>query len=112
MKILDQVRELMSATVVFGTPYEKNGLTVIPASRVMGGGGGGQTTAAEEGAGGGAGFDARPVGAFVIKGDEVSWKAAVDLNRFLLASQVVAAVALLSWRSVAKARLRGNKPRL
>ena len=111
MSIADQVKELVSETIVFGKPYEKNGLTVIPASRFMGGGGGGQTNAPEESAGGGAGFNARPVGAFVIRGDEVTWKAAIDMTRLLLASEIVAIVALLSWRSVAKARLRSNKPR-
>ena len=47
MKMLDQLKEIVADTVVFGKPYEKNGITVIPAARVMGGGGGGQTNAAE-----------------------------------------------------------------
>jgi uncharacterized spore protein YtfJ len=31
----------MTARTVFAEPYEKDGLTVIPAARVVGGGGGG-----------------------------------------------------------------------
>lgn len=42
MRILDQVRDVVGGARVFGDPYEKNGLTLIPAFRVSGGGGGGQ----------------------------------------------------------------------
>jgi uncharacterized spore protein YtfJ len=106
VKILDQVKDLMSQTVVYGQPYEKNGVTVIPASRVWAGGGGGQASANEEGAGGGVGIQARPAGAFVIKGEQATWVPATDAHRIILVGQLLAIVAVLSWRSVAKARMR------
>jgi uncharacterized spore protein YtfJ len=99
VRILEQVKELVGGTTVYDAPYEKDGMTIIAASRVMGGGG----------AGGGVGLDARPAGAFVIKGDDVSWIPAMDINRIVLGAQLVAIVAFLSWRSVAKARARARR---
>lgn len=107
MKILDQVKDVVGGVTVFGEPYAKNGLTVIPAFRVMGGGGGGQEAGADDAAGGGGfGVDARPAGAFVVKGDDVRWVPAFDLNRVIFVGQLVLLAAILSWRSVAKARSR------
>ncbi len=101
MKIIDQVKEVVTSRVVFGEPYEKNGVTVIPMAKVSGGG------ESDDGpGGGGVGLDARPAGAFVIKDQNVSWLPAVDVNRIILRAQIVAIIALLSWRSVAKARAR------
>lgn len=108
MKLLDQVKDVVTGTTVFGEPYVKNGVTVIPASRVMGGGGGGQA-ADEEAGGGGVGLDARPVGVFVIKGDDVRWVPAFDLNRVIFVAQLVAIIAILSWRSVARAQARAKR---
>lgn len=110
MTIMDQVRDVVSLSgrQVFGEPYERNGVTVIPAATVMGGGGGGDggDNAGNTGSGGGVGLTARPAGAFVIKGDDVTWMPAFDLNRVILGAQVVAIIAMLTWRSVAKARAR------
>ena len=39
---------------------------------------------------------ARPVGAYVIKDGEVSWKPAIDVGRMLLGWQVVAGIAALA----------------
>jgi uncharacterized spore protein YtfJ len=105
MSILDQVKDAVVGATVFGEPYEKNGVTVIPAARVSGGGGGGQE-GADAAAGGGFGVDARPVGAFVVKGSDVSWVPAFDLNRVIFMGQLVLLVAILSWRSVARQRAR------
>jgi hypothetical protein len=57
-------------------------VTVIPAASVGGGGGGGGD--AEHNGGGGFGLRARPVGAYVIRGDEVTWVPAVDVTRLAL----------------------------
>ena len=106
MKILDQVRDVVTGATVFGQPYEKNGVTVIPAAKVSGGGGGGEGS--DQAGGAGVGLDARPAGAFVIKGDDVSWIPAIDINRAIFMGQVVLLAAILSWRSVA--RLRAKRP--
>jgi uncharacterized spore protein YtfJ len=60
-------------------PVEREGVTIVPAAAVGGGGGGGGD--AEGNGGGGFGVKARPVGAWVIRGDEVAWRPAVDVNR-------------------------------
>jgi hypothetical protein len=56
------------------------------------------------GGGGGFGLRARPVGANVIRGDEVYWESALDLNRVILGGQIVALLALLVLRSIRRAR--------
>ena len=108
MKILDQVKDVVTGATVFGQPYEKNGVTVIPAAKVSGGGGGGGGEGSDQAGGAGVGLDARPAGAFVIKGDDVSWIPAIDINRVIFMGQVVLLAAILSWRSVA--RLRAKRP--
>src|SRR5215207_10684745 len=92
---ISAARDAITLKRVYGEPYERNGIVVIPAAAVQGGGGGGGS---EEGdrsdGGGGFGIQARPVGAYVIKGDQVSWQAAVDVNRLILGCQVLGLVAL------------------
>ena len=107
---IEQARDAMSVKRVFGDPYEKNGVTVIPAARVQGGAGGGGGEGPEgQGGGSGVGFgvNARPAGAFVIRGDEVDWRPAVDVNRVILGGQLIAVAALLLARTVIKSRSRG-----
>jgi uncharacterized spore protein YtfJ len=93
---ISTARDSITVKRVYGEPYEKNGLTVIPAAAVMGGAGGG---AGEEGerTGGGAGFgvQARPVGAYVVRGDQVSWQPAVDINRVIVGCQLLGLAAIL-----------------
>jgi uncharacterized spore protein YtfJ len=106
MRVMDVVNEAkgaMRATAVFGEPYEKNGITIIPAASISGGAGGGGSDHEPHAGGAGFGVSSRPVGAFVIKGGEVSWQPALDLNRVILIGQIVALVALLTARSVVKA---------
>jgi uncharacterized spore protein YtfJ len=104
---VEQMKDSMTVKRVYGDPYEKNGITVIPAAHVQGGaGGGGGEGPGGEGSGSGAGFgvNSKPAGAFVIKGDEVAWRPAVDLNRIVLGGQLVALAALLVIRSIVKSR--------
>jgi uncharacterized spore protein YtfJ len=108
-EVLAQARDAMTVKRVFGEPYEKNGVTVIPAARVQGGAGGGGGEGPEgqgRGSGTGFGLSARPVGAYLIRGDEVTWRPAVDLNRIVLGGQIVAIVALLTIRAITKARAK------
>lgn len=110
--VIGQAREALTVKRVFGEPYEKNGVTMIPVARVQGGagGGGGEGPAGEgKGSGGGFGLSARPVGAFQLKGDEMTWKPAVDLNRIVLGAQIVAIVALLTLRTAIKARAKSRR---
>jgi uncharacterized spore protein YtfJ len=103
-------RDSLTVKRVFGEPYEKNGVTFIPAASLRGGGGAGEGEGGESqpaGAGGGFGMTARPVGAYQIRGDEVSWIPAADTTRVIILSQVVGIVALLVIRSVLRARRSG-----
>lgn len=117
--LVRQAQEAITVRRVFGEPYQSDGLTIIPAASVRGGGGGGGGTdgSAEAGVGQGAqgsgagfGMTARPAGAYVIQGGEVRWRPAIDVNRIIAGGQVVAIVALLTLRAVAKARAR-RQPR-
>lgn len=111
-EVLAQARDAMTVKRVFGEPYEKNGVTVIPAARVQGGAGGGGGEGPEgqgRGSGTGFGLSARPVGAYLIRGDEVTWRPAVDLNRIVLGGQIVAIVALLTIRAIVKARAKAQR---
>jgi uncharacterized spore protein YtfJ len=106
MQSVEGARDAMTVKRVYGEPYERNGVTVIPAASVQGGGGGGGGEDAEGQSGGGSGFGvrARPVGAYVIRGDDVSWEPAMDLNRTILGGQLLALVALLVVGSIARGR--------
>jgi hypothetical protein len=110
-EMIEGVRDMVTVKRVYGEPYEKNGLTVIPAAAVRGGGGGGegQRSADESGSGGGFGVMARPMGAWVIRDGEVSWKPAVDANRIILGGQVVGVFALLVGGRVLYALARGRR---
>lgn len=113
--VLDQAKDMFTAKRVIGDPYEKNGVTVIPVVAVGGGGGGGGGEAGGEGAekqsGSGAGFGmrARPIGAYVIKGDSVRWLPAVDATRVIVGAQLVAIAAMLMIRSIVRSRTRRAK---
>lgn len=107
-EFLSSARDTMSVKRVFGEPFEKDGVTIIPAARVAGGGGGGSGGDANggQGTGGGFGMKASPVGAFVIKDGKVSWIPAVDVNRVILGAQFAAVFMLLSMRAMMRRRMR------
>ncbi len=83
---------------VFGPPVERDGVTVVPVAEVRGGGGIGGRTKPGASGNGGFGLIAKPVGAWVIKDGKVTWQPALDLNRVILAGNLVALVALLILR--------------
>jgi uncharacterized spore protein YtfJ len=86
-ELLAGARDAITVKRVYGDPIETEGVTVIPAAKVGGGGGGGGDS--ENNGGGGFGLGARPVGAYVIKGEDVKWVPAVDVNRLLAFAFVV-----------------------
>src|SRR6266508_2819275 len=101
-ELIEGARDAISVKKVFGEPIEEDGVTVIPAAAVRGGGGGGGDT---EGNGGtGFGLTASPIGAYVIKDGEVSWKPAVNPNRMILGWQIVTALGFIAWWRVARSR--------
>jgi uncharacterized spore protein YtfJ len=81
-EMLTGAREAISVKRVYGDPVETEGVTIVPAAMVRGGAGGGGDD--EGNGGGGFGVHARPVGAWVLRDGEATWKPAVDVNRIAL----------------------------
>ena len=100
-------RDLLTVRRVFGEPIQQGDVTLVPVARVMGGSGYGdgdgewrKPTAGDEtgtgsGSGGGFGVNVTPVGVYVVRGTDVTWQPAMDLNRTILGGQIVGALALL-----------------
>ena len=114
MKVTDVVNSAKDAITVkrvYADPYEKDGLTVIPAATVSGGAGGG--TGHDEkglaGEGGGYAVSGRPAGAYVIKDGQVSWRPAVDVNRILVVVGAVLVAYLISRPRMVRARAASAK---
>jgi uncharacterized spore protein YtfJ len=110
-EVIAQARDTLTVKRVFGEPYEKNGVTVIPVARVQGGAGGGGGEGPQgqgKGSGSGFGMTARPVGAFLIRGNDLTWRPAIDVNRIALGGQIVAIFALLTIRAIVKARAKAR----
>jgi uncharacterized spore protein YtfJ len=94
--ILDKARDTVSVREVYGEPYEKDGVTIIPVARVMGAGGGGSGTGHEgEGAGHGYALRSEPVGVYVIRDGKVSWHPAVNVDKIIGGAFVVQIVGIL-----------------
>jgi uncharacterized spore protein YtfJ len=123
----------LSVRRAFGTPYEKDGLLIIPVAIVAGGGGGGtahkrrgdpatgpdsppeQGAAADDitpqdsgrtEAGGGMGGLVLPSGVYVVRGDQVRWVPAVDATVAVLASVSLVRVLARTWTRQRRHRRR------
>jgi uncharacterized spore protein YtfJ len=103
--MIASAKDAITVSKVFGEPFEKDGITFIPAARVMGGGGGGTGTDddGQLGEGGGFGMQGRPAGAFVIRDGNVTWRPAVDPNTVIV-GLVIVTVAVLVTRAWARRR--------
>jgi uncharacterized spore protein YtfJ len=111
-RLISEARDVITVKRVFGDPYEKDGVTIIPAATVQGGGGGGGGEGPDsqgKGGGGGFGLSVRPAGAYVINNGEVTWQPAVDVNRVVAVGGAVAMVAFLMFRSIVRARAKARK---
>ena len=109
-ELVAKVKDAVTVGRVYGEPYVKDGVTVIPAAFVMGGGGGGtgQDDTGGQGEGGGFGMRGRPVGAFVVERRPTSPGARRStLNRMAALAAVVAVV----WLVTRAVRAPGPAPR-
>jgi uncharacterized spore protein YtfJ len=120
LDLLGKVRDSIAVHAAIGEPIRSDGITILPVARVSGGGGGGggrggggrggpesdtSPEAAEQaGAGAGFGLMSKPVGVFVVKDGEVTWRPAVDINKIILGGQLVVLVGLFVLRGILKAR--------
>ncbi len=122
--LLAKAADNLSVRRAFGAAYEKDGMLIIPVAIVAGGGGGGTArnrggnpaaspdSPPEEGStarditpqdsgrtevGGGFGGLVLPSGAYVIRGDRVSWVPAVDVTIAVLASLSLVRLLARAW---------------
>lgn len=109
--ITEAARDALDVRRVVGDPIVHGDTMLIPVARVGGGSGMGfgsgslgakgkvadATEGAGEGDGGGGGFgvSARALGVFQVRGDDVTWRPAVDVTRVILAGQAVAAIMVI-----------------
>ena len=97
--VLAAARDSVTTRRVYAEPVERGGITVIAAAAVAGGGGGGGggsgTEEGRQGSGGGFGLRAKPVGAYIIKDGQVTWRPAIDVNRLIVVAGAVAITALM-----------------
>ncbi len=105
-EVLSKTRDAVTVKRVYGDPYEKDGVTVIPAAAVKGGAGGGSghDEKGQEGEGGGFGVTGRPAGAFVVKDGQVKWLPAIDPNRLFLTIGAIVIAYVLTRPRLAKFR--------
>jgi uncharacterized spore protein YtfJ len=116
LDMLQKVADSATVRTVYGEPVVQQGITVIPAARVIGGGGGGgggggrgpNERGEGRGSGGGLRLSARPVGAFVIRRNRVRWRPAIDVNRVILGGQVLAALAMFGGRAMMRRSMMGR----
>jgi hypothetical protein len=122
--LLMKASDNLSVHRAFGTAYEKDDMLIIPVAMVAGGGGGGTARARRRDlaagpesppevgpagddatpqdagltdAGGGFGGLVLPAGAYVVKGGQVRWVPAVDMNIVVLASLSLVRVLARTW---------------
>jgi uncharacterized spore protein YtfJ len=107
-QIIGRARGATSARRIYGKPYEKDGVTIIPAAKISGGygGGGGNAPDSSEGSGFGVGMHGRPVGAFVIANGKVRWKPALDMTSVVLRAQTLTLAGVLLWSGISALRRR------
>ena len=86
-ELVNGAREAITVKRVYGDPVEGEGVTIVPAAVVRGVGGGGGDD--EGNGGGGFGLHAKPVGAWILRDGQATWKPAVDLNRVALFAVVL-----------------------
>ncbi len=112
-ELMSTAKDAITVKRVYGEPYERDGLTVIPAAVVGGGAGGGtgHDSKGQEGEGGGFGMSGRPAGAYVIKDGNVRWYPAVDPTRVVTAVAFVVVAFLLTRPRMARIRALTAKRR-
>lgn len=110
MDVQEMVAKMQDAATVervYGEPYEKDGVGVIPAARVSARGGSGAARGGEH-SGGGFRVDAEPVGAYVIRDGQFEWQPVFDLNGVVRRGQLVGVAALLVLWILSRVLRRGE----
>jgi uncharacterized spore protein YtfJ len=114
------VQDVLTVRRVFGEPYERGGVLVVPVAKVLGATGSGYGSGeggdgadgkdagygSGEGGGGGFGVRVRPVGVYVLDDQGVHWRPALDLNRIILGGQLVGMVVVVALSRALRRRRR------
>lgn len=130
--ITETARDALTVRRAFGDPITHGDVTVIPVARVLGGNGIGfgsgaldarRAGAAEEeserstagggqgdGGGGGFGVRVRPIGVFVVNGDDAEWQPTLDVTRIAIMGQAVGIVAILATAHVIRYKIAHSAP--
>ena len=117
-ELTSRIGDNLSVGRAFGAAYERDGVLVIPVALVAGGGGGGQgpiptpdagapappagaagvpPAGDQTGVGGGFGGLIMPIGAYVVKGDQVRWVPAVNTTLIAIAGLATVRVLARVW---------------
>jgi hypothetical protein len=92
--VLPHFANSFAAKRVYSEPYTVDGITLITAAAISGGAGM-RRDGSEQETGGGMGGAARPVGAYVVRNGQVTWKPALDLERIALRGLLIGALVVL-----------------
>ena len=123
-RLAERLGAKAAASAVFGTPVERDGVTVIPVARVRwgfgGGGGSGRDEKAQDGWGGGGGVQAAPLGFIEMKDGGAQYRRVHDPLRLAIAALLLplsfaaAAVVMMVTLTFVARSLRGlfNFPEL
>lgn len=95
--VLLQLAARLRENQIFGSPVERDGVTVVPVARIRAGGGlGGARGRDPHQTNGGFGFTAQPAGAWIVaETGKVQWQPAVDVSRIAIVGQLVAALLVI-----------------
>ncbi len=89
-RLAERLGAKAAASAVFGTPVERDGVTVIPVARVRwgfgGGGGSGRKEKDQDGWGGGGGVQAAPLGFIEVKDGGAQYRRVHDPLRLAIAA--------------------------
>jgi len=111
--LAERVGARLTASTVYGTPVERDGVTVVPVAAArfgFGGGGGSDPAKEQEGAGGGGGGSVTPVGYIELKDGRSRYVPVVHPARMLALVCGAGLAGLLITRPVVSRKLSGVLP--
>jgi uncharacterized spore protein YtfJ len=111
--LAERIGAQLSASTIYGTPVERDGVTVVPVAAArfaVGGGGGSGPTKAQEGAGGGGGGGVTPVGYIELKNGGSRYVPLVHPARMLALVSCAVLIGLLITRPAIGRKRPGRLP--
>jgi uncharacterized spore protein YtfJ len=102
-RLAENLGSAANATRIYGSPVERDGVTVIPVAKAAYGfGGGAGKKAAEEGSGGGGGLMLTPIGYIELKEGSTRFRSIQDSQTWIKLLAVGGLFTLLTMRTIAK----------